>query len=50
MKKGGSRRITPEHLMLAILDRELPDPAAELMERLGIDRPSVRERIRQAAA
>lgn len=50
VKKAGSRRITPEHLMLAILDRELPDPAAELMEQLGIDRPAVRERIRQATA
>lgn len=50
MKKAGSRRITPEHLLLAILDCERPDPAAELMEQLGIDRAAVRERIRQADA
>jgi ATP-dependent Clp protease ATP-binding subunit ClpA len=48
-KKAGSRRITLEHLLLAITDCERPDPAAEVLERLGIDRPAIRERIRQAS-
>jgi ATP-dependent Clp protease ATP-binding subunit ClpA len=47
-KKAGSRRIAREHLLLAIIDCERPDPAAEVLERLGIDRPAARERIRQA--
>ncbi|MFJ4919541.1 Clp protease N-terminal domain-containing protein [Streptomyces sp. NPDC088725] len=45
VKRSGSRRITPEHMLLAILDCEQPDPAAELMEHLGIDRAAVRERV-----
>jgi ATP-dependent Clp protease ATP-binding subunit ClpA len=48
-KKAGSRRISLEHLLLAIIDCERPDPAAEVLERLGIDRLAVRERIRQAS-
>ncbi|MFC9295015.1 Clp protease N-terminal domain-containing protein [Streptomyces sp. NPDC057011] len=50
VKKAGSRRITPEHLLLAILDCEPPDPAADLLEQLGIDRAVVRERLRQTGA
>jgi len=50
VKKAGSRRITPEHLLLAILDCERPDPVAELMEQLGIDRAAVRERISRTGA
>lgn len=50
VRKAGSRRIAPEHLLLALLDCERPDPAAELMAELGIDRAAVRERIRQASA
>ncbi|MBO0655890.1 hypothetical protein J1792_24870 [Streptomyces triculaminicus] len=48
-RKAGSRRITPEHLLLALLDCAQPDPAAELMAQLGIDRAAVRERIRTGA-
>jgi ATP-dependent Clp protease ATP-binding subunit ClpA len=48
VRRTGGRRIAPEHLLLSLLDCEHPDPAAELMERLGIDRPVVRERVRQA--
>jgi ATP-dependent Clp protease ATP-binding subunit ClpA len=47
-KKAGSRRISPEHLLLAILDSEEPDPAAEVLEQLGIDRPAIRERVRHS--
>ncbi|MFC9669747.1 MULTISPECIES: Clp protease N-terminal domain-containing protein [unclassified Streptomyces] len=45
-RKARRRRITPEHLLLALLDCEQPDPAAELMAQLGIDRAAVRDRIR----
>ncbi|MEU3861578.1 Clp protease N-terminal domain-containing protein [Streptomyces sp. NPDC028722] len=47
VRKSGSRRIAPEHLLLALLDCEKPDPAADLMAQLGIDRAAVRARIRQ---
>ncbi|MFD8813962.1 Clp protease N-terminal domain-containing protein [Streptomyces sp. NPDC059627] len=47
-RKAGSRRITPEHLLLALLDCERPDPAADLLTELGIDRAAVRARIGQA--
>ncbi len=49
-KKAGSRRIAPEHLLLALLDCEEPDPAADLMTQLGVDRAAVRDRVRRAAA
>jgi ATP-dependent Clp protease ATP-binding subunit ClpA len=48
VRRAGHRRIAPEHLLLALLACEQPDPAAELMEELGIDRAAVRERIRQS--
>jgi ATP-dependent Clp protease ATP-binding subunit ClpA len=44
--KRGSRHIEAEHLLLALLDCERPDPVAELMGELGIDRAAARERIR----
>ncbi|MFB0617844.1 Clp protease N-terminal domain-containing protein [Streptomyces sp. AGS-58] len=47
VRKTGSRRIAPEHLLLALLECEKPDPAADLMAQLGIDRAAVRARIRQ---
>lgn len=48
-RRGAARRITPEHLLLAMLECERPDPAAELMDRLGVDRTAVRDRLRQHA-
>ena len=47
VSRTGGRRIGTEHLLLAILDCHQPDPAAELMARLDIDRDAVRERLRQ---
>ncbi|MFJ9832817.1 Clp protease N-terminal domain-containing protein [Streptomyces sp. NPDC101169] len=44
-RKAGSRRIAPEHLLLALIDSEQPDPVAELMAQLDIDRALVRERV-----
>ncbi|MBW8797245.1 MAG: hypothetical protein JF597_27690 [Streptomyces sp.] len=46
-KRAHSRRITPAHLLLALLDCERPDPAAELLTELGVDRTVVRARLRQ---
>ncbi len=43
-----SRRITPEHMLLALLACERPDPAAELMAQLGVDRAAVRDRIHRS--
>ncbi|KIF69454.1 Clp protease ClpX [Streptomyces sp. AcH 505] len=48
VRKTGGRRITREHLLLSLLKCERPDPAAELLDRLGVDRDAVRERVRQA--
>ncbi|MFB7502077.1 Clp protease N-terminal domain-containing protein [Streptomyces broussonetiae] len=49
-RRAGSRRISPEHLLLALLDCEQSDPVAELMAGLGIDRAAVRERMRRTGA
>jgi ATP-dependent Clp protease ATP-binding subunit ClpA len=38
-------RIAARHLLLALLDRERPDPAAELLHALGVDRSVVRARL-----
>ncbi|MFE5856337.1 Clp protease N-terminal domain-containing protein [Streptomyces sp. NPDC056500] len=45
-RKAGGRRIEAEHLLLAILSCERPDPAAELVAALHIDRTEVRDRLR----
>ena len=41
--KGG--RIDTTHFLLALLSLERPDPAAELLDTLGIDPVTVRERL-----
>ncbi|MGH6653792.1 MAG: Clp protease N-terminal domain-containing protein [Actinocrinis sp.] len=45
MKKTTSHGITLAHLLLAVLACEPPDPAADLIAQLGIDRAVVRERV-----
>ncbi|MGW1765803.1 Clp protease N-terminal domain-containing protein [Streptomyces sp. NPDC002073] len=45
LRKTGGRRITSEHLLLALLACERPDPAAELMAQLGIDRAAARSAV-----
>ncbi|MEW1772727.1 Clp protease N-terminal domain-containing protein [Streptomyces sp. NPDC086777] len=47
-RKAHSRRITPEHLLLALLDCEHPDPVAALLTELDIDRTAVRTRLRRS--
>lgn len=39
------KRIEPRHFLLALLDRERPDPAAELLRALGVDPTQVRSRL-----
>jgi ATP-dependent Clp protease ATP-binding subunit ClpA len=38
-------RIGADHFLLALLSRERPDPAAELLHALGVDPGAVRERL-----
>ncbi len=38
-------RIETRHFLLALLDRERPDPAAELLRALGVDPSQVRSRL-----
>lgn len=40
-----SRTITSRHLMLAVLDRPAPDPAAALLTALSVDPATLRERL-----
>jgi len=40
-----ARSITPRHMMLAILERHEPDPAAALLGALAVDVPSARDRL-----
>ena len=44
-RKARSSRIEPSHFLLALLDRERPDPAAELLHALNVDRSQVRSRL-----
>jgi ATP-dependent Clp protease ATP-binding subunit ClpA len=40
-----TRHTAPEHLLRALLDREHPDPVAQLLAQLGIDRAAARRVI-----
>ena len=42
-----ARRITPKYLMLALLERQQPDPAAALFAEWGVDRAEVARRLSQ---
>jgi ATP-dependent Clp protease ATP-binding subunit ClpA len=44
-RQGGTGRIESRQFLLALLDRESPDPAAELLTTLGVDRSQVRLRL-----
>jgi ATP-dependent Clp protease ATP-binding subunit ClpA len=43
-----SRRVTPRHLLLALLTRDEPDPAASLLAALGVQPADVRARAAHA--
>jgi ATP-dependent Clp protease ATP-binding subunit ClpA len=49
MKERARARLGPEHVLLALLLRERPDPAAELLAALGVDRAVVRQRLTRDA-
>jgi ATP-dependent Clp protease ATP-binding subunit ClpA len=44
-RQAGSARIETPQFLIALLDRHIPDPAAELLETLGVDRSQVRKRL-----
>jgi Clp amino terminal domain, pathogenicity island component len=45
MRRIGRRHPGPEHVMAALLERERPDPAAELFAALGVDTVVARDRL-----
>lgn len=48
--RGAKRpHIETRDFLLALLDRDLPDPAAELLSALGVDREQVRARLEGSA-
>ena len=44
-RKAKTQRIEARQFLLALLDRERPDPAAELLHALNVDRSQVRDRL-----
>jgi ATP-dependent Clp protease ATP-binding subunit ClpA len=47
-RRAGARRISPDHLLVALLKREGPDPAADLLAYLGVDREAAVRRVRES--
>jgi ATP-dependent Clp protease ATP-binding subunit ClpA len=45
-KEAGGERIGIQHVLLSLLARRRPDPAAALFDALGLDRAAVRDRLR----
>ncbi|GAA1754488.1 Clp protease N-terminal domain-containing protein [Streptomonospora arabica] len=48
--KARTRDIDTVHLLHVLLDRKRPDPAAELLARLGVDRGVVRGRLQESGS
>jgi hypothetical protein len=48
-RADGSRTLSTEHLLLALLDARRPDAALTLLDELGVVADRVRERLRRAA-
>jgi ATP-dependent Clp protease ATP-binding subunit ClpA len=48
-RRSRRRRIQAGHLLLALLSRQRPDPAAELLQALGVDPAATRHRLTQSA-
>jgi ATP-dependent Clp protease ATP-binding subunit ClpA len=46
--EAGRERIGVKHVLLGLMARTPPDPAAVLLDALGVDRAAVRARLRQA--
>ena len=47
-KESKGERLGVQHVLLALLSRQQPDPAAELLDELGVDRAEVRRRLAAA--
>lgn len=47
--RAGTPCIDPGTFLLALLDRDRPDPAAELLDALDVDRSRVRDRLRDTS-
>ncbi|MEO5664477.1 MAG: Clp protease N-terminal domain-containing protein [Nocardioides sp.] len=45
-KEAGDDRLGVQHVLLALLSRQRPDPAADLLDALEVDRATVRARVR----
>jgi ATP-dependent Clp protease ATP-binding subunit ClpA len=45
--EANGQRLGIQHVLLALLRHERPDPAAELFDALGVDRAAVRDRLGQ---
>ena len=45
-REAGGERLGVKHVLLALLSRERPDPAAELFHAIGVDRTQVGNRLR----
>ncbi len=48
-RRVNSGRVGAAHFLLALLSLRRPDPAAELLDALGVDRAAVRKRVRGPA-
>lgn len=48
-REAAGERLGRRHVLLALLARARPDPAAELFDALGVDREAVRERLAEAS-
>jgi hypothetical protein len=48
-KHANGERLGVQHVLLALLARPRPDPAAELFDALGVDRAEVRQRLRETS-
>jgi ATP-dependent Clp protease ATP-binding subunit ClpA len=46
-RSAKSKRIEERHMLLGVLSRERPDPAAELLAALGVDAAEARARLRR---
>lgn len=44
---AAGRRLGVHHVLLGLLPLQAPDPAAVLLDRLGVDRPSIRRRLEE---
>ena len=46
-REASGKRLGVQHVLLALLRQQKPDPAAELFDALGVDRTAVRDRLQE---